>query len=143
MLEWTVHPAARRKPAAVGAMAIVTLTAVAAAEVGRGVAWGVVAAGFLVLCISAFLFPTRYRLDDGGIEIRHLGGVRRRSWKDVRRVELVSGGVAGSPASAARWGSVMLSPYLRPTLRDRVRAVVLRFEGDPAEILAFVEAHRG
>lgn len=130
MLAWTVHPAARRKPAATAVLGVVALAALAATEVGRGASWGVVAAAFLTLCVSSFLFPTRYVLDQRGIEVRHLGGVRRRSWRDVRRVERVSGGI-------------LLSPYLQPTLRDRLRAILLRVDGDPGRILEFVESHRG
>jgi hypothetical protein len=130
-LTWTVHPAARRRAATLATLALVALTAVTAARIGQGAGWGIVAAAFLTVSVSSFLFPTRYHLDERGIEVRHLGSVRRRTWRDVRRVDQVPGGL-------------LLSPYIRPTLRDRFRAVLIRTEErDRQGVLGFVEAHRG
>ena len=128
-LTWTIHPAARARGRATAALAVIALAGFAAAEVVRGVAWGVVAVVFLTLSVSGFLWPTRYRLDAQGVEVRHLGGVRRRPWRDVRRVERIAGGV-------------LLSPYARPTVRDRVRAIVLKTETDPTALLRQVERYR-
>jgi hypothetical protein len=122
VLVWTIHPAARRRGAAVATLAVIALAGLAAAEVGRGVGWGVAAVVFLLLSVSSFLWPSHYRLDAGGVEVRHLGGVRRRAWSEVRRVEAVPGGVR-------------LSPYRVASFRDRVRGIVLRVEGDPAAVL--------
>lgn len=119
---WTVHPAARRRAAAGGTLAVVALAGLAAARVGGGTFWGAIAVVFLVLAVSPFLLPTRYRLDDAGVEVRHLGGVRRRAWSDVKRVATVPGGV-------------LLSPSRVPSVRDRWRGIVLRVDGDPAPIL--------
>lgn len=121
-LVWTVHPAARRRPAAAGALAVIALAGLAAAEVGGGIGWGTAAIVFLVLAVSPFLLPTHYRLDDEGVEVRHLGGVRRRAWSEVRRVEPVPGGV-------------LVSPYRVASFRDRVRGIVLRVDGDATLVL--------
>jgi hypothetical protein len=124
---WTVHPAGRRRVAAVATLAVIALAGLAAVEVGGGIGWGVVAVVFLVLAVSPFLWPTRYRMDEGGIEVRHMGGVRRRAWATVRRVERVPGGV-------------LVSPYRQASFRDRVRGIVLRVDGDPSSVLARARA---
>ena len=129
-LVWTVHPAARRPAAAIAVLGVIGLSGAAAAEVGRGLAWGAVAVAFLLLSVSKFLWPTRYRLDTTGVEVRHLGGVRRRAWSEVRRVDAVPGGV-------------LVSPYRVPSFRDRLRGLVLRVEEDPAVILTRARAQVG
>lgn len=129
-LVWTVHPAAQRHAAATATLGVIALAGLAAAQVGRGVGWGVAAVVFLVLAISPFLWPTRYRLDADGVEVRHLGGVRRRAWKEIRRVARVPGGV-------------LVSPYRVPSFRDRVRGIVLRVDGDPTAVLERARALSG
>jgi len=122
-----VHPAAKRPAATVAVLALIGLTGAAAAEIGRGIAWGIVAVVFLLLSVSSFLWPTRYRLDTEGVEVRHLGGVRRRAWADVRRVEAVPNGV-------------LVSPYRARSFRDRLRGLVLRVDGDPTPVLSRARA---
>jgi hypothetical protein len=121
-LVWTVHPAARRRAAAMATLAVIALAGLAAAEVGGGTGWGAAAVVFLVLAVSSFLLPTRYRLDDEGVEVRHFGGLRRRAWSEVRRVVPVPGGV-------------LVSPYRTASFRDRVRGIVLRVDGDSTAVL--------
>jgi len=127
-LVWTVHPAARRRPAAAAALGVIALAGLAAAEVGGGTGWGAAAVVFLVLAVSPFLLPTRYRIDDEGVEVRHLGGVRRRAWSEVRRVVAVPGGV-------------LVSPYRVASFRDRLRGLVLRVDGDPTTVLERARRH--
>jgi len=122
---WTIHPAARAPGKAAGVVGFILLSGLAAAEVGRGAGWGAVAIAFLTLSVSGFLWPTRYRLDERGVEVRHLGGTRRRAWSDLRRIERVPGGV-------------LVSPCRRAGVRDRVRGIVLRTDGDAEDLLATV-----
>lgn len=130
VLAWTVHPAAQRRGVAAATLGVIALAGLAAAEVGRGIGWGVAAVVFLVLAVSSFLLPTRYRLDADGVEVRHFGGVRRRAWSEVRRVVPVPGGV-------------LVSPYRAPSFRDRLRGLVLRIDGDPSAVLERARALSG
>jgi hypothetical protein len=129
-LVWTVHPAARRRGAAVATVAVILLAGLATSIVGGGTAWGAAAIVFLVLAVSSFLFPTRFRIDDEGVEVRHFGGRRRRAWSEVRRVVAVPGGV-------------LVSPYRAASFRDRLRGIVLAVEGDATAVLERARRHAG
>ena len=59
--------------------------------------WSVLAVLFLGGALARWLLPTRYRLDEVGVEVRFLAGSRRRPWSDFRDIRAHSGGIQLSP----------------------------------------------
>ena len=113
---WYVHPLALSP----GRGALVALwMAGFTALVGWSFAsawWAAFALVVMAASTAGFWFPTRYEVDADGVGWRRLGGGRRRCWEDLRRFE--------------EWpGGVLLSPFARPTVLDRVRGLELRFSG--------------
>ncbi len=115
-LAWTAHPA-RRCPEQLALVAAVVLLTTWVVLVTLGsILLAVLAAALLVASTAAFLFPTRYRLDDDGIEERRLGTRKFRTWADLRRLQV-------GP------GAALVSPFARPSWLDRHRGFVLYFDG--------------
>jgi hypothetical protein len=115
-LAWTAHPA-RRRPDQLALIAAVVLLSAWAVLVTLGSPWlALLAAIFLVAATARFLFPTRYQLDDSGIEERRFTGRRFRAWGDLRRVQV-------GP------GAALVSPFARPSWMDRHRGFILYFDG--------------
>ncbi len=85
----------------------------------------------IAAAVAPFWLPTRYRIDDGGIEERRWPRRRRRSWPELRRVEV-------GPRA------LLVSPFARPSWLDRYRGMVIMFDGgDRAAIVAAVRARIG
>ena len=63
----------------------------------EGWLWSVLAALFLFGSLSRWLLPTRYRLDEKGVELRFLGTVRHRPWSDFNAVHTHPRGLHLSP----------------------------------------------
>jgi hypothetical protein len=108
--------------------------AMVAASLGLGAYGGdllLAAASFavLLLSLSRYFFPTRYRVDDEGVEATHIIGSTRRPWTALRTF-------------AADGRGVTLSPYLRRTWLEPYRAVRLiydrNYDRNRAEVLAVV-----
>lgn len=72
--------------------------------------------------VASFVFPTHYRLSDRGIEERRLWTRRRRSWSDMRRLQI--GGRAA-----------LVSPFARPNWLDRYRGFIVLFDGADKEVV--------
>jgi hypothetical protein len=129
-LAWRVHPASRRPATAVAVLGVVGLASFWSARVGGHGVWGVTAATFLIATVASFLFPTRYRLTDEGVEVRLLGARRRRAW-------------AGLHVVAEGGEGLLLSPSRRRGIFDPVRTILLRYEGNAAQVRRFVEERIG
>lgn len=120
ILEWEDHPARRRPWVATLVVLFCTLLAVVASRaLSREHAW--TSGLFLVLLlgsVSSFLLPTRYRVDDEALTIRHLFTTRTRAWKDVRRIDV------GSRA-------VLVATMRIASRLDRFRAIVVPLDEAP------------
>jgi hypothetical protein len=128
---WTAHPA-RRRPQDVFLVGAVVLVSMWAVLVTLGSAFlAALAAVILVVAVAPFLFPTRYRLDDDGVEERRLWTRKRRSWRDLRRLQV-------GP------GAALVSPFARPSFLDRHRGLVLYLDGaDRDRVVATLRARVG
>jgi hypothetical protein len=130
-LEVVVHPA-RDQPLRLA----LALTLIAAVVASLAAAWGgalfaALGAFVLLAAIAPFLFPTRYRLSEEGVEAEFLGQKRARPWREIRRVVPDRNGV-------------LLSPFARPSLLDGPRGLYLRVGARAPEreaVLAYVRAH--
>jgi hypothetical protein len=120
LVTWTSHPAKRRPDQVALVVAIVLLTMWVVLVTLQSILLAVLAAVFLALSIAPFLLPTRYRLDDAGVEQRRLTSRRFRAWSDLRRVQIGA-------------GAALVSPFARPSWMDRHRGVMLYFDGLDAD----------
>ena len=78
-----------------------------------------------------FWLPRRYGIDAGGLVAWRWPRRRRRSWPELRRVEV-------GPRA------LLVSPFARPSWLDRYRGMVVMFDGgDRAAIVAAVRARIG
>jgi hypothetical protein len=129
-LEFSVHPA-REEPVRLAIAAGVLLVVVGALVfVWESVLFAALGAFLLVAATSPFLFETRYRLSEEGVEVEFLGQKRARPWRELRRVEPDGNGI-------------LLSPFARRSLLDGPRGVYLRVGArapERAAVLAYVRA---
>jgi hypothetical protein len=115
-LAWVAHPARRRPEqiALVAAVVLISAWAVLVTLESPGLA--LLAAILLVASVAPFLFPTRYRLSEAGVEERRLWTRKFRAWRDLRRVQV-------GP------GAALVSPFARPSWLDRYRGILLYLDG--------------
>jgi hypothetical protein len=92
---------------------------------GRDPLLGGVAFAILTLSLSAYFFPTRYRIDEAGIEANSVFGSRRRDWSGLR-----------SYAADAR--GITVSPFLHPSWLESYRGMRLLFAGNRDRVVTAV-----
>ena len=80
--------------------------------------FGLISFAVLAISTSRYSLPTRYLLDDDGLEIRHLLGTRRHPWQQFRRADLHKDGL-------------FLSPFLTTNRLDSFRGCFIRFGAGP------------
>lgn len=116
LAEWTAHPARSRPRDLALAASVLFLTMGAVLVAFESPFLMILAAIILVIGISGFLFPTRYRITEDGIEERRVLHSKSRAWKQLKRVEVGS-------------GAALVSPFSNPTWLDRYRGVIVMFDG--------------
>jgi len=132
-LTWSAWPA-RERPLA--AAVLIASAIVLGWLVHRGTSdrlLGIAAPAFVLVSLSSFLCPTRYRLTDDAVEVRSLGVMRARPWSEMRRMTVDRTGVFLSPFEQRNW----LEAY---------RGVRLLFGsegGNRDQVVAFAEARVG
>ncbi len=102
-LIWRSWPAAERPGQAVTVAAAITAAAFGLGLYGGQAIIGGVALAILVLSLSAYFFPTRYRIDEQGVEAAGMFGTRRRTWSELRSYSADGRGVTVSPFAATNW----------------------------------------
>jgi len=122
LLTWTAHPARRRPRDVALVVAIVSTTAGVVLWTFESAFLALLAVVFLLLSVSSFLLPTRYRITEDGIEAARALVVRRRRFADLRRLEV------GADAA-------LVSPLPRPGFLDRRRGLWIWLDGADRERL--------
>jgi hypothetical protein len=129
-LEWTCHPA-RRQPGKAVAAGVFSLACAVAAAVWTGVVfWGIFFFVVLAVSIAPFYLPTRFVLDDKGVEKVYLGVPQRRSWSQFQSWYRDRNGV-------------LLSPFPRPSFLESYRGIYVRFEENEEDVVAFIRERMG
>jgi hypothetical protein len=128
-LEWTVWPARQRPVLSVVVGLIALGFCVAAVWSFGNPGYGLL--GFVVLCLAlqAHYVPTHYRLDGREVTVRGVGA-GRWSWSEV-------------PYALDFGMAIALSPTPEPPRdrRGKRQLVLLRPEGNHAEIVAYLRRH--
>jgi len=113
---------------AAGVVGVIGAAAVAAGVGFQSAFMGVLAAVVLVGSVSDYLFPLRFTLSEEGAETRGPINRRRMGWEQVRRV-------------VRDEASVRLSPFERPSKLDSFRGILLWFDGNADDVMAFIAHH--
>jgi hypothetical protein len=126
-LEWSVFPFLQYPGRSVLAVFLVFLSGVIIGFAAGHWFFGVLGAIVLVLSLYNHFFPSYYRLDESGAEVRVLFSKRRRDWDFFRSYY------------ADRIG-VMLSTFMYASRLDSFRGMNLRFSKENREaIISFVK----
>ncbi|MGC8893800.1 MAG: hypothetical protein ACP5QG_03010 [candidate division WOR-3 bacterium] len=91
-ITWTSHPA-RENPAKLGMVITITTLFLAFFWFVAGPWWCVLTLIVVFLSLYSFWLPTRYTLDDEGIEVSRFLYRRRFPWSRFRRYEVDKGGI--------------------------------------------------
>ena len=126
-LAWSAWPARSRPLAAAVLLAGAVVLGILVARGTGDRLLGVAAPLFVLLSVSSFLLPTRYRLTPDALEVRSLGVLRARPWGEMRRYELDEAGL-------------FLSPFEKRSWLDAYRGVRLPLGGNRDQVVAFVKA---
>jgi hypothetical protein len=129
-LAWRVWPARERPLAAVILAASCAILGILVRRATGDAVLGVAAPVFLLGSLSAFLFPTEYRLTEEAIEVRSLGVTRSRPWTEMRRMTVDATGV-------------FLSPFEKRNWLEAYRGLRLLFGGNRDQVVSFAEARIG
>ena len=124
---WSVWPARGRPLAAAVLLAGAVVLGVLVAKGTQDRVLGVAAPLFVLVSVSSFLLPTRYRLTPDAVEVRSLGVVRARPWSEMKRFEQDDAGL-------------FLSPFEKRSWLDAYRGVRLTLGGNRDQVVAFVQA---
>ncbi|MBD3234906.1 MAG: hypothetical protein GF315_14375 [candidate division Zixibacteria bacterium] len=87
----------------------------------------VVAVIIMVGSLSSFYVPTKYTMNQDGVEIRSFSGIKTYNWSRFRSFYPDSNGV-------------FLSPFVKPSRLENFRGVYLRFSDNRDEVMDFVTA---
>lgn len=128
--EWQSWPLRARPLAGVAALAVMVVVSTLIATIAGHVAFGVGSLIVLFGSLNPFFSPTRFRMDDRGVEVFRWPTRKRRAWGDIRSGYVDRHGVTLSPFRGRSW----LEPY---------RAVRLLFDDNRAAVLAFVRDRLG
>jgi hypothetical protein len=122
VLEWHVH-LARRHPrrAIIVAVAVLAVAAICYAAFRQPV-FALVSGVLVALSTADFLVPIRYRVTEGGIEMRCGLSLRRMTWSQVRSCYRDESGLK-------------LSPLPAPSRLEAFRGIYLWFGDDNAEAI--------
>ena len=130
-LQWSVHPLVHepRLKSASLCLALAAFSVMAAVSFG-GALYGVISCVALAAAVSRYLFPTRYVLDQAGVETDHLWRRKRRAWTEFCRAQV-------------RGDGLFLSPFERPHRLDSFRGEFIRCRGNQESVSSFVREHVG
>ena len=125
VLEWVSHPAKRKPLVTVVVSLFIVLLVIIVYYMTYSVWFS--ALGFVILygSLSAFYFPTRYRLADDGIEVKTTFQRLHKKWSQYRTCYPDKNGI-------------LLSPFARPSRLENFRGLYLRFWYNRDEVMAFV-----
>ena len=111
-LEWSVNPWRHNPSAAWTGLVAAAALAVLALRLAGSLVMGVVLAVACVGALNPVFAPTCYRVDAEGVAMRRGLAWERRAWRDLRR-------------AAAFPSGVLVSPFPKPSFRDRFRGLFL------------------
>ena len=128
-IRWKAHPLKENVWRSVLLFAIIVITCVGVWLWTYWPGMVLLAFVFLVVSMAPYIFPTRYRMDESGIEISFLGVRTFRAWEELRNYYPHEEGAH-------------LSTFKRPNALDPFRGSFIRFApGNREEVVAHLEKH--
>ncbi len=125
-LEWVCHPAKKNIYVTVAVTLLIVLLVVIVYYMTYSPWFAIL--GFIILyaSLSAFYFPTRYKLTDEGIFIKTTFQTQSKKWSQYRSCYPDKNGI-------------LLSPFVRPTRLENFRGIYIRFWNNKDVVVAFVK----
>lgn len=123
---WTSHPATHNGKRTSLLILLLLVIFVAVYFTTRSSVLTVVAVFIMFGSLSTFFLPTSYAMDEKGVYIKTLSGIRSGNWEKYRSFYPDKNGV-------------FLSPFTRPRRIENFRGIYIRFSENRTEVLAFVE----
>jgi hypothetical protein len=124
-LTWRCHPARRQPVKAAVVLAFHVLVCALLAAYTASWPFALILTLVLLLSLSAFFFPTVYRLSREGVRVKTLVTSFERPWSTYR----------------SHWpdrNGVLLSPFPRRSRLENFRGLFVRYDGNGDVVLAFV-----
>ncbi len=129
-VRWRSHPLIDEFPRSLLCIAAIGGACAATYVAFDGLSTVLTAAAVLSASLAPYLLPTTYELDDQGVTVRFLGTRRYIPWSRIRRVVIGRRGM-------------LVSEVPQPSRRASFKSIVLRFNANPEEVIAFVRSqHR-
>ncbi len=133
-ISWTSHPA-RENPVKLGMVVTITTLFLIFFWFVAGPWWCVLTIVVVFLSLYSFWLPTRYTLDDEGIEVSRFLYRRRFPWSRFRRYEIDRGGIfLGTFRKPSRLdpfrGLYLLGAQKEPEAADLVKRMLNREPGE-------------
>lgn len=124
---WRVHPARERIGAAVFAAVIIAAMIWLTAEIMENPWWGLLPAGFFLVTLQRFLFPSEFRIDEAGVSANSAFSTSSIRWNEIRCFQHDQRGA-------------FLSSRRRPSMFDGFQGLHLVFAGNRDEVVARINA---
>jgi hypothetical protein len=126
-LEWVSHPAKKNPRVTVMVTLFIVLLIVIVYYLTYSVWFTVLAFMILYGSLSAFYFPTRYKLTEKEIVVKTTLQTLHKQWSQYRSCYPDKNGI-------------LLSPFMRPSRLENFRGLYIRFWNNKDEVTAFVKA---
>jgi energy-coupling factor transporter transmembrane protein EcfT len=130
ILEWSCHPVKRKPWVSVGVTFLITLVGVGINDWTGSRAFAVLGVVVLLLSLSRFYFPTKYRLSDRRIMVKTTMQTMYKEWSRFRSVWPDKNGV-------------LLSPFAEASRLENYRGIYLLFDNNRDEVVDFIRARIG
>jgi hypothetical protein len=125
-LSWRCHPARRRPVRAALVAGLHVVVGILLAQYTGSVSFAALLTLVLFLSLSAFFFPTSYRLTDQGVRVKTLVTTFERPWSTYR----------------SYWpdrNGVLLSPFPGRSRLENFRGLFVRFDDNREAVVTFVK----
>jgi len=129
-LEWSCHPVKRKPWVSVGVTLLISLVGVGIFDWTGSKGFAVLGVVVLMLSLSRFYFPTKFRLSDRRIMIKTTLQTVYKDWSRFRSMWPDKNGV-------------LLSPFAEASRLENYRGVYLLFDNNRDEVVAFIRPRLG
>jgi hypothetical protein len=126
-LAWTCHPLKRSRGKTLGVCGVILLFAVLVWAGTESVFFTSLSMAILVMALSKFFLPTRYKLTEQKVVVKTLTHTMEKEWSIYRSYYPDKNGI-------------LLSTFAGPSRLENFRGLYLLFEGNAGEVTAFVKS---
>lgn len=125
IFEWTVHPPTRGGARRIIFILTVTLVPLGLLKAFDSAIWALFSLVFLLGTTAAYWLPTRFTITEDAIELKRWYWIRRKTFRELGRVELDPNGL-------------FVSPFAKPSRLDGHRGMLLMEPPQREEVLQYI-----